>query len=108
MFYRLAALAGVGCYVAVELGWITTEVGRQPWIVYDVMRVSDAVTDAPASFVWTMLATLVVVYAVIAYFFVALLLKLGARWRGEDARAVEAPEEGAPYGPRPQAYGHGA
>jgi cytochrome bd ubiquinol oxidase subunit I len=108
LFYRLAALSGVGCYLAVELGWITTEVGRQPWIVYDVMRVSEAVTDAPASFVWSMLATLVVVYALIGYFFVALLLKLGARWRGEDANAITAPEEGAPYGPRPEAFDRGA
>ncbi|HEX2645911.1 MAG TPA: cytochrome ubiquinol oxidase subunit I [Candidatus Dormibacteraeota bacterium] len=97
-FYRLAALAGVGCYVSVEAGWVTTEVGRQPWIVYGLMRVADAVTDAPAAFVWSMLATLVVVYALIAYFFVALLLRLAARWRKGDAR--EAPEEGAPYGPR--------
>ncbi len=107
-FYRLAAIAGVGCYIAVETGWITTEVGRQPWIVYDVMRVSDAVTDAPASFVWTMLATLVVVYSLIGYFFVRLLMKLGSRWRDEDARSTQAPEEGAPYGPRPERSGYGA
>jgi cytochrome d ubiquinol oxidase subunit I len=98
-FYRLAALAGVGCYLGVEVGWVTTEVGRQPWIVYGLMRVSDAVTDAPAAYVWTMLATLVVVYALIAYFFVRLLVGLGARWRDEDA-----PEEGAPYGPRPRRF----
>ncbi len=98
-FYRLAALAGVGCYVAVELGWITTEIGRQPWIVYGLMRVSDAVTDAPAAYVWTMLATLVVIYVLIAYFFVTLLIRLGRRWREEDA-----PEEGAPYGPRPERF----
>src|SRR5437868_1956432 len=55
-FYRLAALAGAGAYLCVEAGWITTEVGRQPWIVYNVMRVGDAVTDAPAAFVWTMLS----------------------------------------------------
>ncbi|HSS60074.1 MAG TPA: cytochrome ubiquinol oxidase subunit I [Candidatus Limnocylindrales bacterium] len=106
-FYRLAALAGVGCYIAVESGWITTEVGRQPWIVYGLMRVSDAVTDAPASFVWTMLATLVVVYALIAFFFVTLLVRLGRRWRTEDAGAGVAPEEGAPYGPRPERFGYG-
>jgi cytochrome d ubiquinol oxidase subunit I len=98
-FYRLAALAGVGCYVAVESGWITTEVGRQPWIVYNVMRVSDAVTDAPAAYIWTMFAVLVVIYALIAYFFVTLLLRLSVRWRREDS-----PEEGAPYGPRPQRF----
>ena len=96
-FYRLASIAGVGCYLTVELGWVTTEVGRQPWIVYGLMRVSDAVTDAPAAYVWTMLASLVVVYALIAYFFVTLLLRLGARWRDEDS-----PEVGAPYGPRAQ------
>src|SRR5438309_1266561 len=33
-FYRLAALSGVGCYLAVESGWVTTEVGSQPLIVY--------------------------------------------------------------------------
>jgi cytochrome bd ubiquinol oxidase subunit I len=106
-FYRLAALAGLGCYVAVEAGWVTTEVGRQPWIVYNVMRVADAVTDAPAAFVWAMLTTLVVIYAVIAYFFVTLLTRLASRWRSEDARG-EAPEEGAPYGPRPETFGYGA
>ena len=100
-FYRLAALAGVGSYVAVEAGWVTTEVGRQPWIVYNLMRVSDAVTDAPASFVWTMLATLVVVYALIGFFFISLLLRLAARWRRED---LGAPEVGVPYGPRPRTF----
>ncbi len=106
-FYRAAALAGVGSYVCVEAGWITTEVGRQPWIVYNVMRVGDAVTDAPAAFVWTMLATLVVVYALIAVFFVTLLRRLAARWRHEDTGEA-APEVGAPYGPRPQAIDLGS
>ena len=100
-FYRLAALAGAGAYLTVEVGWITTEVGRQPWIVYGTMRVSEAVTTAPASFVWSMLAALVVIYAVIAYFFVTLLLRLSARWRRDDAREATAPEVGVPYGPRP-------
>ena len=34
-FYRCAALAGVASVVAIEAGWITAEVGRQPWIVYN-------------------------------------------------------------------------
>ena len=33
--------------LALECGWIVTEVGRQPWIVYHVMRARDAVSDAP-------------------------------------------------------------
>jgi len=83
-FYRLAALAGVGAYLTVESGWVTTEVGRQPWIVYGAMRVADAVTDASPVFLWAMLGTLFVVYAAIAFFFITLLLKLSRRWRQED------------------------
>jgi hypothetical protein len=65
------------------------------------MRVSDAVTSAPASFVWTMLAALVVIYTLIAAFFITVLRSLGRRWRREDEGGeVEAPEVGAPYGPR--------
>ena len=100
-FYQGAALAGVGAYVALESGWVTTEVGRQPWIVYNAMRVSDAVTSAPAAYIWTMLTVLVVVYATIAIIFVWLLLKLAAKWRRDDLEEIpEGPEEGVPYGPR--------
>jgi cytochrome d ubiquinol oxidase subunit I len=104
LFYRLAALAGVGAYLSVESGWITTEVGRQPWIVYGTMRVSEAVTTAPASFIWAMLASLVVIYALIAYFFITLLLRLSARWKREDLSEPTAPEVGVPYGPRPRTF----
>lgn len=34
-------------YIAVEAGWTVTEVGRQPWIIYGIMRTSDAVTPMP-------------------------------------------------------------
>jgi cytochrome d ubiquinol oxidase subunit I len=99
-FYRAASLAGIGSYAAVESGWVTTEVGRQPWIVYNLMRVSDAVTSAPAAFIWSMLSVLIVVYAGIAVIAVTLLLRLAGRWRREDAsEAPTAPEKGAPYGP---------
>lgn len=42
-----ALAAGPASVVALEAGWITTEVGRQPWIVYEVMLVRDAVSTAP-------------------------------------------------------------
>jgi cytochrome bd ubiquinol oxidase subunit I len=103
-FFRLAALAGVGSYLGIESGWVTTEVGRQPWIVYGLMRVTDAVNPVDPLYIWIMFSALLVVYAVIAYFFVTGLLRLSARWRLEDAggRAEElAPEEAAPYGPSP-------
>jgi cytochrome d ubiquinol oxidase subunit I len=34
-------------FIATEAGWIVTEVGRQPWVVYGVMRTADAVTPMP-------------------------------------------------------------
>jgi cytochrome d ubiquinol oxidase subunit I len=96
-FFVAAALAGPGAYVAVECGWITTEVGRQPWIVYGLMRVVDAVNPLPAAYVWVTFTALVVAYATIAFFFILVMLRLSARWRRDGA----APEVGAPYGPRP-------
>jgi cytochrome d ubiquinol oxidase subunit I len=43
-FYRAVVVSGPLALVALITGWITTEVGRQPWIVYGVMRTSEAVT----------------------------------------------------------------
>jgi cytochrome bd ubiquinol oxidase subunit I len=59
-FYRLVVVAGPASLVALIAGWIVTEVGRQPWIVFEFMRVREAVTGAegiPVGYV-----TLVVVY----------------------------------------------
>jgi cytochrome d ubiquinol oxidase subunit I len=45
-FFRALVAAGPLALVALIAGWITTEVGRQPWVVYKVMRTEDAVTGA--------------------------------------------------------------
>jgi cytochrome d ubiquinol oxidase subunit I len=45
-FYRAVMVSGPAAFVALIAGWITTEVGRQPWIVYRVMRTEEAVTNA--------------------------------------------------------------
>ena len=45
-FFRAVVLAGPLSLLALICGWVTTEVGRQPWIVYQVMRTEQAVTDA--------------------------------------------------------------
>lgn len=46
-FLRGAAVAGVAACAALEAGWVTTEVGRQPWIVWGYLRTTDAVNPAP-------------------------------------------------------------
>ena len=45
-FYRAVVVAGPASVLALWAGWITTEVGRQPWVVYRVMRTAQAVTGA--------------------------------------------------------------
>ena len=63
-FYRALVIAGPLSVVALISGWVTTEVGRQPWVVYRVMRTSDAVTGAdgiPVGY-----ATLALVYLAVA------------------------------------------
>jgi cytochrome d ubiquinol oxidase subunit I len=49
-FLRAVAVSGVAAVLAMEAGWITTEVGRQPWIVYGILRTADAVSPAPGLF----------------------------------------------------------
>jgi cytochrome bd ubiquinol oxidase subunit I len=46
-FWRAASIAGALSVIALEAGWITTEVGRQPWIVYGILRTREAVSSAP-------------------------------------------------------------
>ena len=55
-FLRAAAIAGPAAFIALEAGWIVTEVGRQPWIVYGQMRTADAVTTR-GGIIWWLLAT---------------------------------------------------
>jgi cytochrome d ubiquinol oxidase subunit I len=47
-FLQLLVLCSPLGFVALEAGWTVTEVGRQPWIIYHIMRTSDAVTTMPA------------------------------------------------------------
>ncbi|MFE6821240.1 cytochrome ubiquinol oxidase subunit I [Streptomyces sp. NPDC057690] len=105
-FFRCAAVAGGACLLTVECGWITTEVGRQPWIVYQNMRVAEAVTDTRAPTLWTMLGLVVVLYVLVFGAFLTVLLRMSRRWRlaDEGAATAAAPEDvegDTPYGPRP-------
>ncbi len=66
-FYRAVALAGPASVVALIAGWVTTEVGRQPWVVYRVMRTDQAVTSAsgiPVSYAMLAVAYLVLLAAI--------------------------------------------
>jgi cytochrome bd ubiquinol oxidase subunit I len=97
-FLRAASLAGMASVLALEAGWIVTEVGRQPWIVYRVMRTSDAVTTSPG--IWGSFTAVMIVYAALAIAVVLVLRGMAARWQSRETDEAEVP-----YGPRPR---HGA
>ena len=65
LLHRFALLMGPAGLAAILAGWITTEVGRQPWVVYGVMRTADAVSTHKAAPVALTLAIFVVVYFVV-------------------------------------------
>jgi cytochrome d ubiquinol oxidase subunit I len=88
-FYRGLLLAGPLSVVALVAGWVTTEVGRQPWVVYGVMRTSAAVTGAngiPVGY-----ATLVVVYAGLAVALGWILRRLASAPLDDPAESDPSP-----------------
>lgn len=91
-FLKLAVVAGPAAVVALEAGWTTTEVGRQPWIVQDVLRVSDAVT--PNGGIWISFWAIATVYGVLAIVSVTILRSMSRRWR--ERGEIDLP---TPYGP---------
>ena len=91
-FYRFAAVAGAISVLCVECGWIVTEVGRQPWIVYGSMRTADAVTNA--GIVRPFFAAVVVLYLIIGIATIMTLRTMSRRWNEGDRL-----EPSLPYGP---------
>ena len=88
-FLRAAVAAGPAAFLAIEAGWIVTEVGRQPWIVQGVMRTSEAVTSRPG--VGLHLAGTIAIYLALAAACAYLLLRLARQPRGaEEPVAAEA------------------
>ncbi len=93
-FLRATAVSGLAAVVALECGWIVTEVGRQPWVVYNVMRTSDAVTHANG--VWVTFGLSLALYVALGAALIITLRAMSHRWR----RAAEQ-DVTVPYGPEP-------
>lgn len=58
-------------FVALEAGWVVTEVGRQPWIIYNILRTSDALTSRPG--IVYSLALYALIYGFLSYVVVKLM-----------------------------------
>ena len=64
-FHRFALVMGPSGFIALLAGWFTTEVGRQPWIVYGIMRTKDALSPVSTEQVGLTLIIFVVVYCIV-------------------------------------------
>ncbi len=52
-------------YIAIIAGWMVTEMGRQPWIIYNQMTVSEGISDVPVEQIWFSVISIVVLYAIL-------------------------------------------
>lgn len=99
-FLRATVAMGPAGFVAVVTGWMVAEVGRQPWVIYGLLRTAEAVSPVSRGEVSLSLLAFMVIYALI--FGAGLLYILRLMAGGPLAL------EGAPVGPRPPGYALGA
>jgi cytochrome d ubiquinol oxidase subunit I len=95
LFLWIAASAGVLAILTMEAGWVVTEVGRQPWIVYEYMKVEHAATGNTG--VWITFLVVAALYAGVGTTTVLVLRGMSRRYR---ERAAGPADDDVPYGPR--------
>ncbi len=93
LFLRIATTTGVLAVICMEAGWVVSEVGRQPWIVYEYMKVDDAATANTG--VWVLTVAVTALYLGLGVTTVLVLRKMSRRFR-----EGEASDDDVPYGPR--------
>jgi cytochrome d ubiquinol oxidase subunit I len=92
-FLRATTISGVLAVVALEAGWVVTEVGRQPWTVVGHLLTRDAVTTSGN--LWLFFAATVALYVAVGATTLYVLRLLRRRWRDQGG----ATETDVPYGP---------
>ena len=109
LFHRAALVMGPSGLVAVLAGWITTEVGRQPFTIYNLLRTADSASPLAAPAVATSLIAFVVVYFAVFGFGTWYILKLMAKGAhsGETDIADNAPIRSAGITPGPAQHPEG-
>jgi cytochrome bd ubiquinol oxidase subunit I len=91
-FLRALVCASPLGFLAVLSGWFVTEVGRQPWIVYGVLRTADAVSPVPGGIVLSSLVLFVLVYGIVFGAGLYYILKLVQRGPDETPPAPDKDE----------------
>jgi cytochrome bd ubiquinol oxidase subunit I len=104
LFLRACIVMSPAGFVAVISGWAVAEVGRQPYVVYGILRTADAVSPVGAGQVATSLVAFMLVYAMIFSAGVLYILRLLAAGPSPAEPSDTAP----PVSPRPPGYALGA
>ncbi|CAN0625042.1 cytochrome bd ubiquinol oxidase subunit I [Burkholderia multivorans] len=102
-FHRFALLMGPSGFVSLLAGWMTTEIGRQPWVVYGMMRTTDAMSPVTAQQVGITLLAFVVVYALVFGTGIYYMLKLARTSPSAAGEADGTPRPSSPPAPHPLA-----
>jgi cytochrome d ubiquinol oxidase subunit I len=87
LFLRFALVMGSSGLIAILAGWLTTEIGRQPWVVYGVMRTKDAVSNHSPLALTLSLGVFIVMYCIVfgtGVFYVLKLVALGPQDLGPE------------------------
>jgi cytochrome d ubiquinol oxidase subunit I len=92
LLLRFAVLMGPAGLVAILAGWLTTEMGRQPWVVYGVMRTQDAVSDHSALALSGSLAFFNVMYSAVFGTGISYMIRLIAK--GPHDRGIASQGQG--------------
>ena len=94
VYLKVMLLAMALPYLANTAGWLITEMGRQPWIVYGLQKTAEAVSTAmPASYILLTLIGFTLIYGVLAVVDVYLLAKFARKSPGENDDALKIKEE---------------
>jgi len=100
LFLRLAQFAAPLGFIAVIAGWCVTEVGRQPWTVYGLLRTAHSVSPSLTGYnVALSLASYMLVYLLIYPWGVMLMLRIVRQGPGHVAEQVPMIEAGRPQAP---------
>jgi len=93
-FLRIMLYAIPLPYIAAQLGWLVAEVGRQPWIVYGVLKTSEAVSKSVTPLqVWGSLAGFTLLYGTLAIVDIYLLTKFAKKGPDEDMSSLIRPSK---------------
>ena len=88
---RTYAVMTFSGWIAVLAGWLTTEIGRQPYLVYGVILTADTASEVPAAYIATTLVGYALVYALLLISYMVVLTQLASKEAEGKGRDEPAP-----------------